>query len=283
MQDRSDSILISLGVKRLFGLRNACMAEMRGMRYRRKIGMRGIMSAIELLITNLRRRDVLSESEAETLVNLRLRKASFARGQEIVADGSRPQWSCLLQQGLAARAVSRADGARQLTALHIAGDFVDLHGLTLRHMDHGVVALTACEAVFVRHEEIRSITEQAPHLTRLLWLLTTVDAAIQRRMTALMGRHTPLERLGHMLCEVYVRMEAVHLARDHRFEFAVTQAVLADLLGLSVVHTNRTVQDLRATKLVQWDQHEIWLCDFPKLAKLSGFDPTYLSLTCEPR
>lgn len=239
--------------------------------------------AIDLLMANLRRRDVLSAGEAEMLEALRLRREIFSKGEEIVAEGSRPHSSCLLRRGLAARAVTRANGLRQLTALHIGGDFVDLHGLTLREMDHGVVALTICEAVFVRHEEIRAITERAPHLTRLLWLLTTVDAAIQRRMTALMGRHTPLERLGHLLCEMYVRMEAVGLAREQEFELPLTQTVLADLLGLSVVHTNRTVQDLRATALIAWDQHFVRIHEFTRLAKLSGFDATYLSLKCEPR
>lgn len=239
--------------------------------------------AIELLIANLRQRDELTASEIELITALRPRTVSFERGTEIVAEGSRPQWSCLLQQGLAARAVSRPNGSRQLTALHIAGDFIDLHGLTLRRMDHGVVALTPCDVVFVRHEEIRSITERAPHLTRLLWLLTTVDAAMQRQMTALLGRHTPLERLGHLLCEMYVRMNVVGLAQDDRLDFPITQTVLADLLGLSVVHTNRTVQDLRATGFVAWEHHEIWLRDLPRLKKLSGFDPTYLSLQCEPR
>lgn len=240
-------------------------------------------SAIDLLVASLRQRDVLAPDEVEMLQALRLRSVEFSKGDDIVSEGSRPESSCLLHQGLAARAVSRANDSRQLTALHIGGDFVDLHGLTLRVMDHGVVALTACTVVFVRHEELRLLTERAPHLTRLLWLLTTVDAAIQRRMTALIGRHTPLERLGHMLCEMYVRLNAVGLATDHRFEFPLTQAVLADLLGLSVVHTNRIVQDLRATGLVDWDQHNALIRDFPRLAKVSDFDPTYLSLECEPR
>jgi CRP-like cAMP-binding protein len=250
---------------------------------RREKGMKKMRTAIELLIANLRHRDELSASEAGMLEALRVRRAVFSRGEEIVAEGSRPQSSCLLERGLAARAVIRQNGSRQLTALHIGGDFVDLHGLTLRLMDHGVVALTDCEAIFVRHEEIQEITETASHLTRLLWLLTTVDAAIQRRMTVLMGRHTPLERLGHLLCEMYVRMEAVGLAHEQQFNLALTQAVLADLLGLSVVHTNRTVQDLRATRLLTWDQHDIRVHDFPRLAQLSSFDPTYLSFHREPR
>jgi len=86
-----------------------------------------MQSSIELLIANLRRRDVLPTGEAEMLEALQLRKADFAKGEEIVADGSRPHSSCLLEEGLAARSVVRANGSRQLTALHIGGDFVDLH------------------------------------------------------------------------------------------------------------------------------------------------------------
>jgi CRP-like cAMP-binding protein len=242
-----------------------------------------MQTAIELLISNLRRRDTIADDEVDALLSLHFRGETYPRGTQFIAEESRPEWSCLLGKGLAARAVNRANGTRQLTALHIAGDFVDLHGFTLKRMDHGVVALTACEVIFVRHEELRAITESAPHLTRLLWLLTTIDAAMQRRMTALIGRHAPMERLAHLLCEMYVRLEVVGLASDDRFVFPVTQAELADILGLSVVHTNRTVQDLRATGLVSWDHHDVTLFDFARLARMADFDSTYLNLFHEPR
>jgi CRP-like cAMP-binding protein len=239
--------------------------------------------AIALLVRVLSRRDTVAPEEIAVLESLPQRPETFARGVEFIAEGSRPGWSCLLEEGLAARAVSRANGSRQLTALHIPGDFVDLHGLLLKPMDHGVLAMSACKVVFFRHSDLRRITESAPHLTRLLWLSTTVDAAIQRRMTALIGRHTPLERLGHLLCEMYSRMEAVGLAADGRFRFPITQAELADLLGLSVVHTNRTVQDLRATGMVSWAQNVVSIEAFGALARTVGFDPAYLNLSPEPR
>ena len=239
--------------------------------------------ALDLLRKSLARRDLVTLEEMALLGSLGSRTVQFPKGAELVAEQHRPTWSCLLQSGLAGRAIARPNGTRQLTALHVPGDFVDLHAFLLKSMDHSVVALSACVAVFFPHDGLRQITEKAPHLTRLLWLLTTIDAAIQRRMTALVGRYTPMERLGHLLCEIYVRLETVGLAGDGKFQFPITQAELSDILGLSLVHTNRTVQDLRATNLVTWDQHKVSIPDFSKLAGFSGFDPAYLNLNFEPR
>lgn len=239
--------------------------------------------AIEQLCLSLGRRDLLSEEELSTLTRLRQKEAVFKKGSDIIAQHSRPGMSCLLVSGLTARAVTLPDGRRQLTALHVPGDFVDLHALLLRTMDHSVMAMTNCSVVFVPHADLIAVTEQSPHLTRLLWLSTTIDAAIQREMIASVGRRTPLQHLAHTLCELYVRLDVVGLAQEGRFRFPVTQSELADVLGLSLVHTNRTVQDLRATGLVLWNQVDVVITDFQRLATLAGFDPTYLNLTSEPR
>jgi CRP-like cAMP-binding protein len=239
--------------------------------------------AIDQLCRSLGRRDQLDPDELLMLAGLRQQSQVVAKGGEIIEQHSRPSSSCLLVSGLTARAVTLADGRRQLTALHIPGDFVDLHALLLRTMDHSVTAVTDCTVVFVPHPDLIAITERSPHLTRLLWLSTTIDAAIQREMIASVGRRRPLQHLAHTFCELYVRLEVVGLAADGRFSFPVTQSALADVLGLSLVHTNRTVQDLRATGLVSWNQVEVVITSFPRLAKLAGFDPTYLNLQVEPR
>jgi len=239
--------------------------------------------AIQQLCRSLLRRDTLSDQEMRILAGLRQVEAHFKKGADIIEEHSRPTASCLLVSGLTARAISLADGRRQLTALHVPGDFVDLHALLLRKMDHSVMALTECRVVFVPHPDLVAITENAPHLTRLLWLSTTVDAAIQREMIASVGRRTPLQHLAHTICELYLRLEVVGLAESGKFRFAITQSELADVLGLSLVHTNRTVQDLRATGLVQWSQTDVQITDMDRLTWLAGFDPTYLNLSSEPR
>jgi CRP-like cAMP-binding protein len=239
--------------------------------------------AIKLLYRFLSQRDVISDGEQEILFSLPQRTVQFPKGSEIIAEDSRPTSSCLIESGWTARAVHRPSGARQLTALHIPGDFVDLHGLLLKRMDHSVVALSECTAVFVPHENLRAISEKAPHLTRMLWMSTTIDAAIQRKMTALIGRHTPAERLAHLICELYRRLEVVDLAADGQFRLPLTQSELADILGLSLVHTNRTVQDLRATHWIRWEQFQVTITNFEKLAAFAAFDATYLCLEEEGR
>ena len=228
---------------------------------------------MELFCRSLGRRDQISSVEQTILENLSQRPAEFRRGTEIIADGSRPSVSCLLVAGLSARAVYLPDGRRQFTALHVPGDFVDLHALLLKTMDHSVVAVSDCSVVFVPHAELVRVTETAPHLTRMLWLSTTIDAAIQREMIASIGRRTQLQRLAHLICEQYLRLEVVGLATDGSFSFPITQSDLADVLGLSLVHTNRTVQDLRATNLISWRQADITIHEFERLSSLAQFDP----------
>lgn len=228
-------------------------------------------------IKTLTLRDDLSAEEMTILRSMPLRIVTYGKGEEIIAQDSEVSESCLMMTGWTGRAVYLESGKRQITALHIAGDFVDLHGFTLKYMDHSVVALTATQVAFVRHEELKKITHVSPHLTRLLWMLTTIDGAVQRTTIASLGRRPALERLGHLLCELDCRLAVVGLAQDHRYDVPLVQEELADILGLSVVHMNRTIQDLRKAELVTWQGSKVVIPDFEKLAEFSGFDPRYLN------
>lgn len=241
------------------------------------------MPAIELFIRAISHRDVLTATEQSLLLKLPHQDRSFARGETIVFEHSEPQDSCLVDRGMAGREIILPDGARQITAIHVPGDFVDLHGLLLRRMDHAVVALTACRVTLVPHSALRKLLEESPHLMRLLWLSTLIDAAIQRVWTAVIGRLKAEERLAHMICDLYRRLEIVELAQDDMVQISVSQAVLADVLGLSAVHVNRTLQSLRRRRLVSWKGSEVTIHNFAELAELSKFDETYLSLTQMPR
>jgi CRP-like cAMP-binding protein len=243
----------------------------------------GQHSAIRYLIRSFAARDQISIVEQALLESMPMRFRAFAKGEELVAEQSRATESCLVLRGLTAREVFLKDGSRQITAVHIPGDFVDLHALLLKVMDHSVVALTDCLAAFVMHHEILRVIERSPHLGRLLWLSTVVDAAIQRAWIVSIGRRTPIARLGHLVCELYVRMTTVGLAPRNSFEFPVTQSELADVLGISLVHVNRTLQDLRRTGLMSWKGTTVIVEDFERLAELADFDATYLNIISEPR
>jgi CRP-like cAMP-binding protein len=238
---------------------------------------------ISPLIRKLERRDVLSEEEKQALAGAVARVKEARMDEDLVREGERPSESILLLDGFAARYKLLRNGRRQITALHVPGDFVDLHSFLLKKMDHGVVALTCCRVGLVAHTTLREITETHLHLGRLLWLSTLIDAAIHREWLVAMGRQPALSQIAHLLCELFLRLQTVRLTQHMSFELPLTQAELGDVLGLSTVHVNRVIQQLRADGLVTWSEHKIVLEDWVRLQEVAEFDPTFLNLDNEPR
>lgn len=230
------------------------------------------------LIDKLSRRDRLTALEIEVLMDVLEPPRRVAAGVDFVIEHSRPTHSTLLISGFAARYSTLADGGRQITEITIAGDFVDLHSLLMKQMDHGVLALTDVVIAYAPHDRLRAVTEAHPHLTRLLWLDTIIDAAIHRQWLVAMGRRSGLAHLAHLLAELYLRLEIVGLAADHVFDLPLTQTTLGDALGLSAVHVNRLVAELRTQNLVQWTHPRIEILDWARLIALAEFDPAYLRL-----
>jgi CRP-like cAMP-binding protein len=246
--------------------------------------MTGEMTAeFVALARSLERRDRLSPEERSLIEQLPARKRRFDSGDELVVEHSEPSESCLILTGIVARAQFLPDGKRQLTAVHIAGDFVDLHALLLKLMDHSVVALTPCDAAFVPHSSLIAAFEASPHLGRLFWLSTVIDGAIERAWVTSLGRRSASVHLAHLICELFVRLETVGLVRGNSFDFPITQTDISDMIGLSLVHTNRTIQDLRSSGLITWERKVVTIPDQQRLRDFAEFDPTYLNLINRPR
>lgn len=237
---------------------------------------------LEALFRKLDLRDPLHPAERTALEESRTPPRRFETGQEIVAQGSSPQESTVLLNGITARASTLLDGGQQITALHIPGDFVDLHSFLLRRMDHSVVALTDCLVTTVPHERLRTLTSRFPHLTRLLWLSTLLDAAIHRQWLVGMGRRDALGQAAHLLCEMALRFEVVGLSHDRAYTFDVRQGELANTLGLSRATVNAAIQTLRNEGLITWKGSTVRITDWERLAGLAEFDPTYLQLETMP-
>lgn len=235
------------------------------------------------LILNLGSHDFVTPDEQAALEAVITETAVFATGADIVPQGSRPSHSTLILDGIAARYKILEDGSRQITALQIAGDFVDLHAFMLKTMDHGVTAMTPCRVAYAKHNDLKIITETMPHLTRLLWLDTLVDGAIHREWIVAMGRRSRKSHLAHLICELYVRLKIVGLVENSSFRLMLSQAELADVLGLSIVHLNKTLQLLRQEGAVRWESRTVEIVDWARLVEIAEFDDTYLSLRVEPR
>jgi CRP-like cAMP-binding protein len=205
---------------------------------------------IQSLLMKLRRRDELSVREAAILQAAVDGTAVLPAGETLVEPGQELDRAILLTDGLIARSKDLPEGQRQITEIHVPGDFVDLHGYLLKRLDHHVIALTPVHVAFVPHAALIRITEQEPHLARLLWLSTLMDSAIQRERILSIGRRPALARVAHLMCELYFRLDVVGLADDLGFPLPITQGDLANATGLTSVHVNRMLRALRDEDLL---------------------------------
>lgn len=234
-------------------------------------------------LKTLHARAAVSAEEAETIVELTRDQVALEPGQDIVAQGARPTCSCLMIAGYSARYTLLSNGSRQITAIHIPGDFVDLHSLFLHPMDHGVVAISPARVARVRHASLHHVIETQPNLTRLLWTMTAIDAAIFRQWLVASGRQAADSQVARFLCEMFVRLALVDRTEGLSFELPVTQGVLGDAMGISTVQANRSVQVLRRAGLVQWKGAQVTILDWEGLATLGHFDDTYLNIRYRPK
>ena len=238
------------------------------------------MALTEYFTRYLQRRARLTETDLARLRAIRTDQVSFSHGEVIVPAERVAKRSCMMLRGLSARShrlVGRPE-ERVITALHVPGDFVDLHGFVLAGLEHSVIAIGPTEVEFVNHDELTEITENFPHLTRLLWMSTVIDAAVHRQWLVAASSLRSSAHLAHLLCEIYTRLNAVGAASDHRFMLPLLQRELAQILGYSPIHVNRAVRDLRDRGLIRWHGAQVTILDWAGLSRLSRFDPTYLDM-----
>ncbi|WP_091742891.1 Crp/Fnr family transcriptional regulator [Phenylobacterium immobile] len=205
------------------------------------------------------------------------------RGESFVVQNSRPTRCSLLLSGFAGRSVLLRGGDEQTTAIHVAGDFVDLHALLLNSLDHRIVALTPCQIATANRRSLEQLIAAYPKLSRALWFLTVVDAAVHRRWLTVLGRRSALGRCAHLVCEMHARLDDVGLVDNGRFRLPLSQARIGDMLALSAVHINRVIQDLRSSGLLTWERGTVTILDFDGLAAVGEFEPSYLQISPRPR
>jgi CRP-like cAMP-binding protein len=238
---------------------------------------------MEPALAKLRARDLLTADEEMVLRDAVIETRELAGGKTIVRAGVVLSESVLLLEGFACRYKDLSDGQRQIMELHVPGDFVDLHGFLLKQLDHHVGSMTPVKFALVPHEKLRAITESYPHLARMLWFSTLLDAAIHRERILSIGRRSAAARIGHLFCELFVRLEVVGLTEGSSYRFPLTQAELADASGLTSVHVNRMLRQLRTDGLLTFRGGQVTIHDWEALQHMAEFDPSYLHLERRPR
>jgi len=234
--------------------------------------------SLNVLIRKLESIATLSDEERQAIQSLPVRTRVLQPRQDIVRDGDKPSQCCLLLDGWACRYKLLSEGRRQIFSFHVPGDIPDLQSLHLHTMDHSLGTLTEATVAFIPHESLLELIARFPGLAALLWRDTLIDAAIFREWMVGLGRRSAYERIAHVFCEMYLKLQAVGLAGSYRCPLPITQIDLGDALGLSNVHVNRVLQAMRGKALITLRDSTLIIDAWDELNRVSEFDPTYLHL-----
>jgi CRP-like cAMP-binding protein len=231
----------------------------------------------ERLIRRLECQGPLAPEDKWTLESLTSSVCRFDPHEYLVKQGAPIDRIFLIIDGFACRYCLLPDGRRQITALMLPGDLCDIRTFALSYMDHSIAALSTVEAAVLAVGAVERLQTRPALVTALAWN-ALVQQSIAREWLVNVGYRTSFERLGHLICEIFERLQLAGLAPESTFRLPLTQAEIADTLALSPVHVNRTLMELRRTGLVTFQSRQVVILDYPALCRAAGFDRRYLHL-----
>lgn len=237
---------------------------------------------LNLLVRNLALRAPLSAQERQALLELPYTLRMLDSGTYIVREADTPSSCPVLVSGFAFRQKVTGEGLRQIVALQIPGDALDLQTLFLDVADHSVQMLTRGEVAFVSRTHLQDLARSHPGIGHALLVKILVEASIFREWVVNVGRRDARTRMAHLLCEIAVRLHAHGLAPDYEYELPMTQEQLADALGLTSVHVNRTLKMLAMEGLVTRTKRTVSFPEWQLLRKAGDFNQRYLHLEPQP-
>ncbi|MEO6339470.1 MAG: Crp/Fnr family transcriptional regulator [Caulobacteraceae bacterium] len=223
----------------------------------------------------------LGAEERRAIADLPLIVRQVVRDEVVVREGDRPTQCCLLVEGMLYRYKVLPNGARQILSFHVQGDLPDLQSLHLGVMDHSLGAVSNSKVAFISHTAVQHLIERYPVLGAALWREALVDGSIFREWITGIGRRSSYQRIAHLMCELSMKLQAAGAAGPEGYPFPITQTELGDALGLSVVHVNRVLQDLRRDGLIVLRERYLAIPSLTALMEAGLFDPAYLHLDHE--
>ena len=236
-------------------------------------------STLQPLVEKLAYRAELGEADRAAILSLPFTVRAMERHEFIVRERELATHSCVMLSGYSIRSKVVATGERQIVAIQMKGEVVDLQNSLLKVADHSVQMLTAGKVAMIPREEMVRLARDRPDVAQAMWIDTLVDASIFREWIANVGRRDARTRMAHLLCEFSVRLRVAGLGEDTRYELPMTQEQLADSTGLTSVHVNRTLKGLEKEGLIDRpNPRAISIGDWRKLAQVGDFDSNYLHL-----
>jgi CRP-like cAMP-binding protein len=235
------------------------------------------MPSSNLFIRKLESFHALSGEDKELLDRYCRPLREIPAKRDIIREGEKPNCVFVIISGFACRYKLIGKGKRQIMAYMLPGDACDYNVFILRRMDYAIATLSRCQVLELSREAILEMTTH-PAIARALWWANLVDEATMREWLVNIGQRPAEQRIGHLLCEILMRLETVGLVKDNTYALPVTQTDLADTLGMTVVHANRMLTSLRGRGLIDIDARNLIVKDAERLKAFSGFDPNYLHL-----
>lgn len=229
-------------------------------------------------LARLRSRADLNDAQLDPLGSLPIHRISLMPERHLVGEGDYPRHLHILEQGWAAKVKMLPDGRRHFATLLLPGDICDLDGLHLRKYDYGVVALTRCTVSRLDRDAVLALCDENRAVARLLTWLAFVENAVLNEAALSLARRSARDRLAHLLCELMLRLARIGFARADGYDLPLSQERIADALGLTSVHINRTFKQLRTERLASLSRQRLTLLDWDELRRGAGFSPDYLHL-----
>ncbi len=236
-------------------------------------------SALEPMVRKLEYRGKLSAADRAALLRLPHVVSTFEPNLSVVGERARATHSCLMLSGFSVRHKIVAGGFRQIVAIHMKGEMVDLQNSLLGIADHSVQMLTPGHIAMIPRDEIVRIAFERPAIGKAMWTDTLVDASIFREWIANVGRRNARTRIAHVLCEFGMRLKVAGMGEQTDYQLPMTQEQLGDATGLTSVHVNRTLKLLESEGLIErLSPRSITIGDWKKLSDVGDFDSNYLHL-----
>jgi CRP-like cAMP-binding protein len=231
------------------------------------------------LVRRLRTTSAVTDEDIKAVDALPFSVREYPAERNIVGDGQRATECCLIIKGFCARSKTTSEGRRQILSIHIPGEIPDLMSLHLHVMDHDLSTLTPCTLGFINHDALRLLHRRQPNLADMFWRDTLIDAAMFREWIVNVGQRPAPARLAHVIVELRERLKVIGRVNGASFEMPLTQEQIGEALGITAVHANRVIKQLRQDGVVELHRGRVTVLDEGKLLELAGFDDRYLHLS----
>jgi len=219
---------------------------------------------------------VLEDADLVALQAVTVETRTFAAKADLIREGDRPGPVFVMLEGWSFRYKVLPNGTRQITAFLMPGDCCDLHIGLLAEMDHSIRTITKSEVATIERERMDALMDAHPRIARAMYISQLIDEGIMRAWITSMGRRSSIERAAHLICELYLRAYNIGLTSDSGLALPLSQLLLADALGMTPVHLNRVLQDLKLQGAMTLQRGTLFVVDPVKLVRIAGFDENYL-------